>query len=179
MSCTLNDEALRFIKYDETAGKLFWLPRPVEMFKAERYQTTWNKKNAGREAFTAVGSHGYKCGDFLGDYWLAHRLIFLIKGERLPKIVDHINGDKLDNRWSNLRSVDYTENSRNRGLGLKNKSGCLGVSKLPKGRWHSRIIVGGETICLGNFDSLDEAIKVRKEAEVIYGFHENHSRARG
>lgn len=173
---TLNQEALRYIRYESDTGKLFWLERPVSMFKRPEYHSMWNKRFANKEAFTAVGSHGYKCGAIQGQHWLAHRLIFLIVGGYLPEIVDHINGDRLDNRWVNLREVTTTESSRNTCLRSDNKSGCLGVSVRPDNRWLARITVNGEIIHLGNFKELDDAIKARKSAEKKYGFHENHSR---
>ena len=94
--------------------------------------------------------------------------------------VDHINGDPLDNRMSNLRDVTQGENCRNLSLSKRNKSGCSGVNerKGVKGStWQVQIKPHGTTLNLGTFKTLAKAIEVRKAAEVRLGFHKNHGKA--
>jgi len=91
--------------------------------------------------------------------------------------VDHINGDPLDNRHSNLRDVTQHDNARNQKLSRANKSGYCGIRER-KGRrastWETKITSNGKQIHLGTFKALDKAIAVRKAAEVKLGFHLNH-----
>lgn len=108
----------------------------------------------------------------------AHRLAWLyIYGAFPSGIIDHINGNGMDNRISNLRSVTYAENSRNATLGKKNKTGVLGVAKTGK-KWGVCIGVNGKCIRLGSYSDFDEAVAVRKQAEIEHGYHENHGKKR-
>lgn len=99
---------------------------------------------------------------------------------RYPTFVDHINGNRSDNRWSNLREVTKSENSKNMALLNTNKSGVAGVFwNKGKKKWTARIESEGVTTHLGHFESLDRAAEVRKQAESIFGFHKNHGRKNG
>lgn len=93
-------------------------------------------------------------------------------------ITDHINGDKLDNRRSNLRSCTKSQNAMNTGVRRDNKSGYKGVHKNhPKVNskpWKSEIRVGGKRIFLGYFNDPEEAAKVYREAQMKY--HSNFAR---
>lgn len=78
-------------------------------------------------------------------------------------VVDHINGDGLDNRRSNLRICTQRENSRNRGA----KRGFRGVSwKADIGRWRARIMVDRREISLGAFDTQESAAAAYNEAAI-------------
>lgn len=57
---------------------------------------------------------------------------------------DHKNRNGLDNRRSNLRNVDGTQNNLNRRIRKDNKSGTIGVSKHPTGGWHARVQCYGQ-----------------------------------
>lgn len=108
----------------------------------------------------------------------AHRLAFLYMTGEFPKNqVDHINHNRNDNRWENLRGVSKTENGQNRSKQSNNKSGFTGVSwHKSMGKWIVHIKANGKILHLGYFKNKDKAIKKRKEAEIKYGFHENHGR---
>jgi hypothetical protein len=86
-------------------------------------------------------------------------------------IADHKDGNTYDNRKSNLRICDYTENNRNAGLHVNNKSGHKGVCWYKHhdyNKWKAYICVDRKIINLGYFDDLQEAIKVRENAERKY-----------
>ncbi len=92
--------------------------------------------------------------------------------------IDHINGDRTDNRICNLRDVTSAGNSCNRRRQDRNTSGVTGVAWDKRAsRWQARIGLNGKQKYLGYFDSLDEAVAARKAAELELGFHPNHGRA--
>lgn len=83
-------------------------------------------------------------------------------------VVDHINGNPLDNRRNNLRICTNTENARNAKLSKNNSSGATGVSLTRSGKYKARITVNRKNITLGLFDTFDDALAARKAAELLY-----------
>ncbi len=79
--------------------------------------------------------------------------------------VDHISGDKSDNRKSNLRICTPQQNSFNKRHMTKNKTGIIGVHKNKKGKYIAQISCNGKTIHLGTFENLQDAKNKRIEAE--------------
>ena len=102
-----------------------------------------------------------------GKIFLAHRLAWLYEfGEVPSKNIDHINGDKKDNRISNLRSVTQSVNLQNqrKAKGNRTHSKFLGVSLANKGSckekpYQARIVVNSKAIYLGTFDTEENAHK--------------------
>lgn len=82
-------------------------------------------------------------------------------------VVDHINGNALDNRRENLRVVSPAENQRNRGGAQKNSiSGIRGISWEKDGnKWEARIRHHCKDHYLGRFDCVEDAIAARRDAE--------------
>jgi hypothetical protein len=91
----------------------------------------------------------------------AHRLAFLYMTGAWPdRAVDHINGDKHDNRWCNLRHADATINAQNvRKPSKRSRLGLLGVSPPQRGRtqFKASIQVDGKSVHLGYHDTAEEA----------------------
>jgi hypothetical protein len=82
---------------------------------------------------------------------------------------DHINGDKLDNRKSNLRVVNHQQNQSNRTRQKNNTSGFTGIRfKYPQKRWQAEIQFNGKNIYLGTFDTKKEAMTARLQGEDKY-----------
>lgn len=122
-----------------------------------------------------VGGHSWHAAEVSTGKWYAgawgdgktaymHRLI-----TSAPKgmVVDHINGDGLDNRRANLRVCLHRENISNRkGLQSNNTTGYVGVVQRRYGKYEARIKVDGETIYLGRFETAIEAAKARDKAAV-------------
>lgn len=87
------------------------------------------------------------------------RMHHLITG---AKYVDHVNGDGLDNRRSNLRPSTHWQNMGNRGKARHNTSGYKGVVQLPSGRWRAQIAERG----VGTFDTPEQAARAYDRAAV-------------
>ena len=126
-------------------------------------------------------SHGYIRIGIDGARYMAHRLAWLyVHGEFPPNQIDHINGDRSDNRISNLRSVVRNENSKNQQKNSRNTSGCMGVSHRKRSKpWMAVMRINGEHICLGVFKEWWDAVCARKSGEYINGYHHNHGRING
>jgi hypothetical protein len=90
---------------------------------------------------------------------------FIPNPEKYPH-VDHVNGNKHDNRICNLKWKTCSENNHNKGMDSKNTSGTKGV-KLDRGKWCGYITINGKCI-KKYFAEKEDAIKYRKELEDKY-----------
>jgi hypothetical protein len=169
------------IDYDE--GKLLYKETYGTRGRRHKRSLTeigWNQsKELGYKmrmyAFTYSNGEVYKTG--------VHRIIWAMHyGEWPKKEIDHIDGNPFNNRIENLREVDHLTNGRNQRTPINNTSGACGIwqdkrySKL--GKWGARIKVDYKTKHIGMFDTFEEAVAARKEAEIKHGFHENHGTER-
>lgn len=113
-------------------------------------------------------------------HYLEHRLAFFYMTGKWPKHqIDHADGNGLNNKWANLSETTNTGNQKNRRLSKNNNSGYIGVSYSKANRnWYSRIWVDGKKKHLGCFKNKEDAIKARKNAEIEYGYHQNHGSKR-
>lgn len=119
-----------------------------------------NSVKVGDKVGSAVGT-GYLMAWCDGRLYLVHRIIFLLQtGEWPAHHVDHINGVRTDNRWSNLRDVPQSMNNQNRKNRNKKPNSFLplGVTLVANSRkFASAIMVNRKKIFLGHFDTTDEA----------------------
>jgi hypothetical protein len=119
-----------------------------------------------------VDRSGYRRIVIDGALYAAHRLAWLhVHGEWPKGQVDHINGNRDDNRFVNLRDVSNSVNAQNkRGARKDNVTGLLGVSRRPHG-YEARITLEGKTRWLGLFDSAEEAhaAYLREKREIHEG----------
>jgi hypothetical protein len=167
------------LKYDNTTGKLYWRTRNRERFKDERSFRTWNARFADKEALGSLQTRGYLHGAILCVNYTAHRVAYALHWGHWPTgEIDHINGDRTDNRPENLRCVAHEENAKNLALSRRNRSGTIGVNwDAPRKKWAAYIKHEKKSIALGRYDNIDDAIAARKAAEAQFGFHVNHGRA--
>lgn len=171
------DRVRSLFRYEPETGNFYWKSRSMSDFSCERIGKGFNTRFSGKMAGSMCGN-GYIHIEIDGEKWKAHRLAWLYTNGSLPfGEVDHINGDRLDNRISNLRVVDDAGNARNRGMDSRNTSGRIGVywHKSQK-RWWAMITVSRRRKSLGYFDTIEDAAKARETAERMFGFHENHGR---
>jgi hypothetical protein len=95
-----------------------------------------------------------------------HRFIMQIK---ISEQIDHINGIRYDNRKSNLRKATKLENARNEKIAKNNTSGKTGVYwEKTSGKWRAYIGLNYKNLKLGDFDSYEDAVQTRINAEIKY-----------
>lgn len=144
--------------FEHRDGKLYWkkVAHPNKQYLV------------GQEA-GSIHQTGYRHITWLGKVQKAHRLIFMLHHGYLPPEVDHINGDRSDNRIENLRAADRSQNQCNRGLLASNTSGYSGVSWHRKSKlWLVRVMKHGKTKTVGYFKDLEFAGLVATEARSLY-----------
>lgn len=149
-------EVLDAFNYDPLTGLLSYKPRALD----SPFAKEWNTKNAGRSPST-LDKDGYLtlARRIKGKptRFRVHRLIWLMHYNTLPQMIDHIDGDKLNNRIENLRECTYSENNQNQFKATKrNKSGFLGVVSDKVG-YRARIRVNNVQRDLGTFRTPEEA----------------------
>lgn len=164
----LSADLLRqIISYDPETGVFTWCERPPEMFNPGRWGSKvhscqcWNSNFAGTVAGSIAPTTGYRHIRINGYTYLAHRLAWLyVTGFWPVAYLDHINGERADNRFANIREATWGQNQANKPRSKNNISGFKGVGWHKKtGKWRVRIMVRGTHIHLGYFDEdkLDDA----------------------
>ena len=98
-----------------------------------------------------------------GNQFKVHRLIWKLVHGTDPRVVDHINGDKLDNRIENLRDGTWADNNRGFCTGRK-RDLPMGVVRLSSGRYMGRATVNGKRSSLGTYDTPEQAHNAYLEA---------------
>lgn len=102
-------------------------------------------------------SHGYVTIRIDRKNHQAHRLAWLyVKGEWPEQEIDHINGVRGDNHWSNLREAKRSENAQNRTAYRCNATGLLGI-QFTRGKWQAKIAVHKRQKYLGRYETPEEA----------------------
>ncbi|WP_079742362.1 HNH endonuclease [Pseudomonas aeruginosa] len=143
------------LSYDPESGVLTWKDRPRSHFATDRGHRVFRSRDVGKVAGHVVQSTGYRLIN-LGQYGFigAHRIALALVTGEWPEVVDHINGDPLDNRLLNLRSCTKEQNCRNRRMNRGNRAGLKGVSAHPNTpRWIARIQHQGKQHYIGTFDT--------------------------
>jgi hypothetical protein len=167
----LNEDLIPILKerfeYDAEVGCLRW-------------QAVRRKSLIGIRPGTVIDPGRQFISLKVGDrhvWFYEHQAIWAMIYGYWPTEIDHINGNGLDNRLKNLREVTHQENGKNTKRRKNNSSGVTGVYWCSETcKWVARIGVDSRTICLGSYDSFDDAVVVRKWAEAEFNFHPNHGR---
>lgn len=164
-----NDIDLRtVVEYDELTGVFIWLNRPPNQFKTEGAFKTWNKKHALNE-INNPDQAGYLYLNIGGERHPLHRLAWYISTGEKVDLIDHINGNKSDNRITNLRPATLTENNRHQGLKKSNTSGFKGVCfSKQKGKWLAQIRTDEGRESIGFFSSKIDAARAYDKAAINY-----------
>lgn len=129
------------------------------------------KKRTGRCSAGAIAGcqdeRGYVVLSIDGKRYYAHRLAWLYSTGQFPsKNIDHINGEKFDNRIKNLRDVNTQTNLQNlkKAMVTNKSTGILGVRKL-RGKFLAQITIEGKETHLGTFNSAEDAHAVYLQAK--------------
>lgn len=173
------------VSYVPETGQLLWKARVESDFQsagnisAETRAKQWNNRCAGKPAFSTIGANGYLVGPLgRGLVLYSHRVAFALMEGRWPTIIDHRNGDRADNRWSNLREVSDRENAMNCKVRSDSETGRSGV--VPNRRKGSgfiaKIKANGRHVHLGCYSTFQEAVAAREAAEKVLGYSPRHGR---
>jgi HNH endonuclease/AP2 domain len=134
------------LEYNPETGFFFWKQR-------------FGRRGVPGKRAGTIDFNGYMVVTINGKRFKGHRLAWLVMTGNWPVLaVDHINGDRSDNRFENLREANCSENQHNRRLQRNNKSGYQGVAwDSHAGKWRAGIRADGRGINLGGYDTPQEA----------------------
>lgn len=148
--------------FDYKEGKLFW--------KAHRHCCTVGKEAGTLQIYN--GGDRMRVGIY-GNKYISSRIIFLLHRGYMPKIVDHKDGNTLNDRIENLRDANYCKNNRNRRPQKTSSSKYLGVDRNQNKTinvWRAQLGGNGVKLFLGNFQTEEQAALVYNEAALkLYG----------
>ena len=144
------------LQYDQETGVLTW-------------SKDQGRARAGDVAGGVRSTDGYITIGLYGNKFHGHRLAYAIVNGEWPNFdIDHINGQRSDNRWSNLRAATRSENNQNiRGARPGNKTGLLGVHQAGR-KFRASIKLAGVRTDLGMFDTAEAAHRayINKKGEL-------------
>lgn len=145
-------------------GELYRIKR-----SSRRKPSRWYDRPAGSvDKSDASRNTAYKRVKYRGKNYRVHRIIWEMHFGEIPSgyVVDHINGNGLDNRIENLRLAKPTENQYNTRVRKDNTSGVRGVCwHKATGKWSAAIRINGRARHLGLFDDIDTAKSTRLRHE--------------
>lgn len=147
MNTITAQRARELFTYDSETGCLCWA-----VDKGQRARVGKQLKPSPKDEYIRVRVDGI--------LMKAHRIAWTIAQGDIPDglSVDHINGDRFDNRLCNLRLVNHKTNMQNRTRARKNSAtGVMGIRQLPSGRFEARLGIGRTLKYLGSFDTAEDA----------------------
>jgi len=150
----------KHIRYED--GKLYWIDFSI-------------RPTAKKDPIGYKCKSGYVLMKFMKKTTTVHRIVFLYHHGYLPKCIDHINGDKSDNRIENLRDATHCQNMMNIGKRSLNRSGYKGVSFHKKSnKWIAQIKQNKKHFYLGLFENPKEAYEAYcSKASELHGKYVN------
>ena len=153
-----------WLSYDSDTGFLHWIKKPKS-----RYNIKIGDKAGSNH------SQGYTQVKIKGKVYLAHRVGWFFYFGYWPAQLDHINGDRRDNRIKNLREVNYSQNQQNNKGQVNKTSRFKGVSWCKnRNKWCSFIKVNKKTFNLGRYN--DETIAAIKYNEAAMKYFGNYAK---
>lgn len=141
----MTQEEIKLI-FNYKDGNLYWKIRPATCV------------NVNDLAGCIRKTDGYHVIRYKNKMQYAHRIVFLYHHGYLPKFLDHINGNKNDNRIENLRECTTQQNTFNHKLRLDNTTGYKHIYKEANSKkFRVRIQINGKNINFGNYFDIDYA----------------------
>jgi len=132
----------------------------------------WKESYRSRKKGRHIGTphnKGYRAANFNGRRCLLHTLVFAYHYGYFPKMLDHIDGDRLNNRIENLRECTHKENGYNSKTRSNNTSGHKGVSlQRSVNKWTVRLKIGETYKYFGLYEDFELACLVADEARSKY-----------
>ena len=145
---------------------------PVKLHSLFEYKDgnlIWKIKNTKGKVAGSLKPTGYKVIEVDGKNIMAHRLVWIMHNGNFDGYIDHIDGNRANNRIENLRIVDKVKNQWNRKISHNNKIGIKGIRlRKDNNKFEARICVNSKRIVLGSFDDLELAKLVIIEARNKY-----------
>lgn len=118
----------------------------------------WARHHAGERAGYVHKSTGYRHVKVAGYCIAEHRVAWAMQTGAWPEQIDHLDTERTNNRWSNLREASNHVNAQNRrGPYRGSATGILGVHARASGRFRASIKVSGRMRHIGTFDTADQA----------------------
>jgi len=161
--------------YDAETGSLKWKVRKWTDFTDHRDWIWFCGRFSCREAGTSH-SDGYRRVGIQRKPFRAHRIIWALQTGSWPAFeLDHINHDRADNRWENLRAAPGSINDMNQSRQRNNTSGVTGVYYHKRDRkWRAQVKLNGKHVFAKCFATKAEAISAVLAARKFHKFHPNH-----
>lgn len=137
-----------YLHYGKQTGVIYWKKRP-----------RWSHVKIG-DPVGCKSQSGYRVFHLDGAMFFAHRVAWWMSYGKWPvEELDHINGDRFDNRMENLREATRLENTYNKRPFSKTGTGLKGAytHASMNGKWFAQIVANKKQIYLGRFDTEAEA----------------------
>lgn len=118
---------------------------------------------------TDVHGQKYMNIELDGKSYKLHRIIFMYHYGFVPKRIDHIDGNRLNNKIENLREVTASQNAMNSSVRKNSKSGFKNVFlDKTSGKWRVQFKINGKSYSFGSYEDLELADLVAQEARSKY-----------
>jgi hypothetical protein len=162
----LEAEQIReMFEYDQQSGRLFWRDTFLAGQASARLRP---RPNPGDEVKLRHLKVGYWYVSIFQKVYLAHRVIWALQTGRWPRpgfVIDHVDRNRLNNRWANLREATPRQSICNTGMRRDNRSGARGVHfNKQSGKWRADIYAYGDKVTSKQFQTLEDAISWREQA---------------
>lgn len=155
--------AKQVLTYDPNSGNLIW------------NTGLHSKRMLPGSIAGSITKKGYRQVSLYGTTYAAHRLIWFMETGEWPDEVDHIDQDRSNNKWSNLRAVTKAVNARNRSRNPHSKVGEVGIWYNKRTfKYVAEITFNGKKVFQRSYDNVEDAIRERKAKAKELGFHDNH-----